>query len=104
MRKKPEHITLYVFAGKNGTFSLYEDEGVNYNYEKGAYATIRFNYDDATKTLVIGDREGLFEGMLQERRFNVVYVDKNRPQAVDPDAKGIEVVYTGAAQKIPLGK
>lgn len=102
--KKPEHITLYVFAGKNGTFSLYEDEGVNYNYEKGAYATIRFNYDDATKTLVIGDREGLFEGMLQERRFNVVYVDKNRPQAVDPDAKGIEVVYTGAAQKIPLGK
>ena len=102
--KKPEHITLYVFAGKNGTFSLYEDEGVNYNYEKGAYAIIRFNYDDATKTLVIGDREGSFEGMLQERRFNVVYVDKNRPQAVDPDAKGIEVVYTGAAQKIPLEK
>ncbi len=102
--KKPENITLYVFAGQNGNFSLYEDEGVNYNYEKGAYSTIDFHYDETTKTLVIGDREGSFEGMLQERKFNIVYVDKNRPQPVNADAKGIEVAYTGAAQKIALGK
>lgn len=102
--KKPERVTLYVFAGKDGAFTLYEDEGVNYNYEKGDYATIDFRYDDASRTLVIGDREGSFEGMLQERVFNVVYVDKGSGQAVDPDAKGIEVAYTGAGQKIKVGQ
>lgn len=102
--KKPEQITLYLFAGKDGTFTLYEDEGVNYNYEKGAYATIGFRYHDTSRTLEIGEREGSFEGMLQERTFRVVLVDKNRPQGVNPDAKGIEVVYTGNAQQITLGE
>jgi alpha-D-xyloside xylohydrolase len=102
--KKPEQITLYLFAGKNGTYTLYEDEGVNYNYEKGAYATIGFQYDDATHTLEIGERQGSFNGMLQERTFNIVWVDKNRPQGVNPDAKGMEVFYTGKAQKINIGK
>ncbi|MDD4452238.1 MAG: glycoside hydrolase family 31 protein, partial [Proteiniphilum sp.] len=101
--KKPEQITFYLFAGKNGTFTLYEDEGVNYNYEKGAFATIDFRYDDASQTLEIGERQGAFNGMLPERTFHIVCVDKNRPQGVNPDAKGIEVRYTGQAQKIALG-
>jgi hypothetical protein len=42
--------------------------------------------------------------MLQERTFHIVYVDKNRPQGVTFDAEGIEVAYTGEAQKIELGK
>jgi alpha-D-xyloside xylohydrolase len=102
--KKPEQITFYLFAGKNGTFTLYEDEGVNYNYEKGAFATIDFRYDDASQTLEIGERQGAFNGMLPERTFHIVCVDKNRPQGVNPDAKGIEVRYTGQAQRIALGK
>jgi alpha-D-xyloside xylohydrolase len=43
------------------TFSLYEDEGVNYNYEKGKYAEIPFSYDPATHSLTIGDRSGSFQ-------------------------------------------
>lgn len=101
--KKPEQITLYVFAGKNGSFTLYEDEGVNYNYEKGVFATIDFRYDDASQTLEIGDREGSFDGMLQERTFQIVYVDKNSQKGVNPDAKGVKVFYTGKTQKIMLG-
>ena len=100
--KKPEQITLYLYAGKNGKFTLYEDEGVNYNYEQGAYTTIDFNYNDASRTLEIGERQGSFDGMLQERTFQLVYVDKNRPQGVNPDATGIEVVYTGQPQTIKL--
>lgn len=102
--KKTDEIRLYLFAGKNGDFTLYEDEGVNYNYEKGAYATIAFHYEEASRTLEIGERNGSFDGMLQQRTFHVVYVDRNNPQGVNPDAKGIEVVYTGQAQKITLRK
>ena len=100
--KKPDNITLYVYGGKNGKFTLYEDEGVNYNYEKGAYATIDFNYDEASKTLRISDRKGTFDGMLQNRKFNVVLVNQAVPKPYDPDSKGIEVNYTGVAQTITL--
>ena len=46
--KPAELINLYVYTGADGQFQLYEDEGTNYNYEKGKYATIDFNYDEAT--------------------------------------------------------
>ena len=48
-------INLYVYEGADGQFKLYEDEGTNYNYEKGKYATINISYDDASKTLTRKD-------------------------------------------------
>lgn len=42
---------------------LYEDEGNNYNFENGAYATTRFQWKDAAGQLVNGRREGSFPGM-----------------------------------------
>lgn len=98
--KKPENITLYVYGGKNGSFTLYEDEGVNYNYEKGAFSTIDFTYDEASKSLNIHARKGTFDGMLQDRIFNVIYVDKTSPREFNPDAKGIVVSYSGEQQTL----
>ena len=100
--KPASEITLYVYTGKDGAFTLYEDEGVNYNYEKGQYATIPFAYNDAEGTLVIGDRTGDFPGMLKERTFNVVKVSKDRPQPFDLKAKGTTVKYDGKAQTVKL--
>lgn len=100
--KKAENITLYVYAGQDGKFTLYEDEGVNYNYEKGKYATISFAYNDAEGTLSIGERDGEFDGMLQERTFNVVKVSKDNPQPFDLNAKGVMVKYDGNAQIVKL--
>lgn len=93
--KLPEYITLYVYTGQNGDFTLYEDEGVNYNYEKGKYSMIPLNYDESSRTLVIGDRQGEYLGMLKERIFNVIFVDKNNPKPFDMNLKGIEVTYNG---------
>lgn len=72
--KPGDPIELRVYAGANGEFTLYEDENDNYNYEKGAHATILFSWDDASHTLTIGDRTGVFPGMLQSRTFRVVFV------------------------------
>ena len=93
--KKPELITLFVYEGANGDFQLYEDEGTNYNYEKGKYATIDFSYNDATKTFIIGDRKGSFDGMLNNRRFNVITVSRDNSQPFDLNAKGKLVTYSG---------
>ncbi len=78
--KKAENIEINVYRGKNGKFSLYEDEGVNYNYEKGAFSTISFEYNDAEGTLTIGDRQGSFEGMLTSRVFHIVFIGQTTSQ------------------------
>ena len=98
-----ELINLYVYAGRDGQFQLYEDEGVNYNYEKGKYATIDITYDDAAKTVTIGKQNGKYNGMLKSRRFNIVYItrDNARPLNLD-NPEGQLVNYSGKEVKIQL--
>ena len=101
--KPAELINLYVYEGKDAEFLLYEDEGTNYNYEKGKYATINITYSESSKTLTIGARKGSFNGMLQNRRFNVVTISKNHAQSLNlenPQGKMIE--YNGAEVKVNL--
>ena len=101
--KPAELINLYVYEGKDAEFLLYEDEGTNYNYEKGKYATINITYSESSKTLTIGARKGSFNGMLQNRRFNVVTISKNHAQTLNlenPQGKMIE--YNGAEVKVNL--
>ena len=101
--KPAELINLYVYAGQNGQFQLYEDEGTNYNYEKGKHATIDISYDDASRTVTIGQRKGQFPGMLKQRRFNVVLVTKDAPKPLDLDSpEGQMVNYDGKAVIIQL--
>lgn len=102
--KKPELIDLYVYAGKDGSYTLYEDEGTNYNYEKGKYAVIDFKYDDARKQFTIGARKGSFDGMLQKRRFNIILVDQKKQQGVNlaKSPKGKVVKYAGQAMTVKL--
>ena len=103
-QKKPELIDLYVYAGKDGSYTLYEDEGTNYNYEKGKYATIDIKYNDAQKTVTIGARKGSFDGMLQKRRFNVVLVNaaNNQGVSLDKAPKGKKVSYAGKQVVVKL--
>ena len=96
--KPAELINLYIYAGQNGTFQLYEDEGTNYNYEKGKYATIDITYDDAAKTVSFSTRKGQFPGMLKNRRFNVVLVSKDAPKPLNlENPEGVMVDYNGKA-------
>ena len=67
-----DNLELRVYPGANGSFTLYEDEGDGYNYEKGIYTTITFEWNNAKKQLVIGERKGSYPGMLQQRKFAVV--------------------------------
>ena len=103
-QKKAELIDLYVYAGKDGSYTLYEDEGTNYNYEKGKYAMIDFKYNDAKKTITIAARKGAFDGMLQKRRFNIVLVSDNNQQGISlaKAPKGKMVKYAGKAVTVKL--
>jgi alpha-D-xyloside xylohydrolase len=99
--KPAEPIELRVYAGANGTFTLYEDENDNYDYEKGVYATIDFHWDDAARRLTVGPRKGTFPGMLMDRTFQVVLVGAGHGTGVDVTAKPDRVIsYRGHEETV----
>jgi len=94
--KPADTISLFVYAGKDAAFTIYEDEGNNYDYEKGKSVSIPINYNEANKTLTIEDRKGSFDGMLQQRVFRISIITPYKKKGIDT-APGFdrEVIYTG---------
>ncbi len=96
-------LTVYVFTGADGSFSLYEDEGINYNYENGKFSNIPFTYTETEKTLKIGTRDGSYEGMPETRTIHVVWVNKDAQTGVDfQKAPSTTVEYNGTEQMIKM--
>jgi alpha-D-xyloside xylohydrolase len=101
--KPAEKITLYVYAGANADFELYEDEGINYNYERGHYTIIPVHYDDTNKTVMIGDRQGSFNNMLINRKFEFVWVTVDKPVGMGQNTRPSQVVdYSGKQVTVNL--
>jgi alpha-D-xyloside xylohydrolase len=95
-QKPADPIELRVYPGADGDFTLYEDEGDTYNYERGVYATIPLHWDDAKRSLTIGARQGKFPGMLEQRAFRVVFVSEHHGAGIDPtDEPDKTVQYSG---------
>jgi alpha-D-xyloside xylohydrolase len=90
--KKWDDLEIRIYPGANGHFVLYEDENDNYNYEKGAFSTIAFDWNDAKKILTINDRKGSFPGMLTTRKFNLVLVKGTNAAGIDKSAGADKVI------------
>ena len=103
MEKTADPIELRVYPGNDGHFNLYEDEGDNYNYEKGVYAVIPLTWNEEKKTLTIGARQGEFPGMLKSRTFRIVWVREGMGTGPDPAGKvDVEIQYSGQAIDVPM--
>lgn len=101
--EKPwDDLEIRVYPGADGTFTLYEDEGDTYNYEKGKYSLIRFVYDDNAHKLTIEPRVGKFKGMLAKRQFRIVLVNKASGSGDKPMAGAKTVNYEGKKLTIEL--
>jgi alpha-D-xyloside xylohydrolase len=96
-------ITLWIYEGKDAQFTLYEDENVNYNYEKGAFAITSFTYSEAEKRLTVGKREGEFEGLPLSRKIHVISINKIKATAFNAAmAPEISTEFTGTEQVLEL--
>jgi alpha-D-xyloside xylohydrolase len=99
--KPADPIELRVYSGANGSFTLYEDENDNYDYESGTFATIPMSWNDATKTLTIGARTGSFPGMPANRTFRVVFVGPNHGTGIaETSMADATIAYTGATMTL----
>lgn len=91
--EKPwDNLELRVYTGADASFTLYEDEFDNYNYERGAYTEIPILWNEASKRLTIGARKGSYEGMLKNRKFTIVLPDGTR-KVVDYAGKAVNVKF-----------
>ena len=101
--KPADPLELRIYAGADGTFTLYEDENDNYNYEKGIYATISFAWNDSRKELTVGERKGEFPGMLKRRTFRIILVKEQQGSGIGITEKPDKVIqYDGTQQVIAL--
>ena len=91
--EKPwDNLELKVYTGSNGSFTLYEDEFDNYNYEKGAYTEILMNWNNASRKLTIGARKGTYNGMLMNRKFTITLED-GTTKTVNYNGKKVDVKF-----------
>ncbi|MBN1757931.1 MAG: glycoside hydrolase family 31 protein [Chitinispirillaceae bacterium] len=102
--ERSDTIELRIYPGADGSFTIYEDEGDNYNYEKGTYATFTTSYTDNNRNVIIGKREGTFPGMDQQKVFNVVFVSENHGTGGGITASvDKQIIYKGEATGILPG-
>jgi len=100
--KSTDTLEIRVYKGADAKFDLYEDEGDNYNYEKGRYTIVSFNWNEKSQSLTISDRKGNYTGSLAKRIFNVVLVSENRGLGIHTSTIGKKVSYTGTKVEIKL--
>jgi alpha-D-xyloside xylohydrolase len=84
-------VVMNIYPGADATFTLYEDEGINYDYEKGAYSTIRMDWDEESRSFTIGKRNGSFAGMEKTRTFSVNLMGETK--SVEYNGKAVTVTF-----------
>jgi alpha-D-xyloside xylohydrolase len=99
--KKADPLTLLVYTGADAKFSLYEDDGLTYQYEKSMFTRIPMAWDETSQTLTLGRRLGAFPGMLNDRTINVVFITPQKAVGYTPDMKPDRVVkYAGDSMSV----
>lgn len=86
-----DNLDIIVYPGSNAVFTLYEDEGDNYNYECGVYSTITMKWNDSRRTFTVEARQGQFPGMLQNRKFNIRIAGTEAVKTVDYNGNAVSV-------------
>jgi len=93
--RQADPVEIRIYEGANGSFELYEDDGVSFNYQNGKFSTISFNYNEQAHQLTIGPRKGRFDGMLQTRIFNIVWVRKQNGTGIYEGKTDLAIKYNG---------
>jgi alpha-D-xyloside xylohydrolase len=96
-------VELRIYRGADGAFSLYDDAGDSYDYEKGKHSVIPIRWNESASLLTFGARQGSFPGMVEKRSFRIVLVAGGHGVGGDVTGKADkEITYEGAEIKVSL--
>ncbi len=96
-----EPYSIYVYTGRDASFVIYEDEGNNYNYEKGCFSLTELQWNEEDRVLTISERKGNFEGCLRKREYRIILIDKTgtREHTVTYNSERIAISFKGISEK-----
>lgn len=93
-------IELRIYAGHNGKFDYYEDDGISYDYKKNRYARYAIYWNDKRQLLTIGERQGNFNELVKQRRFKLVYISPDYSNHTNHKVVIKSILYNGQQQQI----
>ena len=94
--EKPiDTLEIRIYAGADGQFTLYNDEGNNYNYEKGKYTLVPLKWNEERQMLTIDVQQGSYAGALKKRVFNIVWVNESNGKGIEISSIAKSVIYSG---------
>ena len=99
---RTSELELRIYPGADGVFTLYDDEYDNYNYEKGTHACIAVRWDDKSRELTLGRRNGEFSGMIRSHNCRIVMVRPGRGIGVELAEPDAMIVYRGEEITVKL--
>jgi len=78
----PKAIDLLVFPGQDGTFTLYEDDGISQEYRQGGKCSTRFNSwaTYATLSVKVLPAQGDLQVAPAQRTYRILFRGVNRPE------------------------
>lgn len=85
-------LEIVVAPGADAEFDLYDDEGDNYGYEKGAFSTVRISWNEAKGVLTLGKRKGSSPGQPERQKFRVRVIGRG----------AAELEYAGERTSVPV--
>jgi alpha-D-xyloside xylohydrolase len=102
--KLMDTLEIRIYTGADGQFTLYNDEGNNYNYEKGKYALIPFKWNEQQQTLTVDKQQGSYAGSLKKHVLNIVWVSELAGHGIDITRKPKTIIYTGDKINVVRGR
>jgi alpha-D-xyloside xylohydrolase len=85
---------IRIYCGADGAFTLYEDAGDGYGYERGESARIRFSWNDSRNELMIGARQGSFPGLVASREYHLIFISSRGREGKTVNYAGIKVLIS----------
>jgi alpha-D-xyloside xylohydrolase len=96
---------LRIYPGADADFLLYEDENDGYGYESGKYSVIPIHWDDKAQTVTVGQREGSYPGMLENRSFKIIMINPVIPEGfMTADITMKDMKYSGTPVSLKITK
>lgn len=98
-QKSHDRITFDVYPAANSSFTLYEDDGLSRNFEKGAYSQQVIQCSSSSNSLIlsVGVAKGEYKGKPSARGYMFTVHTSNHPSAVSTTKSSLKE-YTTVAE------
>ncbi len=86
----PKQLHLYVYTGKDGSFTLYEDDNATNDYQDGKCVKTRYDWQEKEGSLRICSAEGDTSLIPEKRDYIITFCGIKEAQATEKRTQGAE--------------